>query len=292
MRTNMEIQIEKPKLLIYWDYELQKAADTSLINKKVWDGYIEYEQTEEILDLLKKLKVRNTFAILGYAAEKGKLPYHSPKQVKKISKLGHEIASHSYMHEYLPCISYNRLISTLTKSKKILEKVIGKKIISSVPPYNMPLEYFGVSFALKPKKISLSNLSIDKLLMALKQTGYKTCRMNKFTPIRNKVLNKFMSYKPNTRNRVMQFYLNCNAGFTSEAIEVVQHSIKKNSVAVIYGHPHSTGLKNKQNMRLLEKFLYYVKDLEDKGLIDITTPSEVYYEREKALNKNTKAKRQ
>ncbi|QQG38513.1 MAG: polysaccharide deacetylase family protein [Candidatus Woesearchaeota archaeon] len=288
----MEIQISKPKLLMYWDYELQKAADVSLINKKAWDGYMEYDQTEKILSLLRKFRIKNTFAILGYGAEKGELPYHSPKQIKKIAKLGHEIASHSYNHEYLPDISCNQLISTLEKSKKILEKVTGKKVISFVPPYNMPTEYFRFPLALKPRKFSLSRLNVNNLLRALKDTGYKTCRINKFTPITNKIFHKFLSYKPIKDDGIMQFYLNCSAGFTSEAKQVVSHAIKNNCVAVVYGHPHSTGLKNKQNIKFLESFLYHVKDLEDEGLIDITTPSELYNELHKPLNKEIKSKTQ
>lgn len=268
-------------LLLYWDYELQKGSDQRFLRNNKWDGYLEHEQTEKILDLLKNLKIKSTFAMLGYAAEKGDLPYHSQKQVKKISRFGHEIASHSYLHEYLSDITYNKLLHTLQKSKKILERVTKKKIISFVPPYNMPLEYFGMPLALKPGKSSISKLNLSTLFKALSKVGYRTCRINKFTPIRNKVFKKFTSYQPKIKKGIMQFSLNCNAGFTSEARQVVQHAIKNKSVAVVYGHPHSTNMRNKQNLVHLEKFLHYIKNLEDNSLITVTTPSEIYYKTQK-----------
>ena len=63
------------------------------------------KNTEMILELFEKYDVKATFFVLGYIAEK------FPDMIKKISGLGHEIASHSYApvsytHLTLPTTPY------------------------------------------------------------------------------------------------------------------------------------------------------------------------------------------
>jgi len=264
-------------LLIYWDYELQKGADQKFLKSDKWDGYGEYKQTELVLKLLDKYDVKTTFAVLGYAAKKGKLPYHAPEQIRKMHSLGHEVASHSQNHEYIPDLNDKQIEKTLIESKKNIEKVIKDKVYSFVPPYNMPLKYFGFNFALKHGKLpSFSKVSVERLLRILSRVGYKTCRLNKFTPIRNKLFDKYKSYKPRMLNKILTVKLNCHAGFLNDARQVVNHAIKTGNTAVIYAHPHALGKKGRQSLDNLKSFLVYIKSLEKEKKLKITTPYELY----------------
>src|SRR3989338_6321246 len=234
----------KGALCIYFDYELQKGNDSSKEkNKALWKGQDDYYQTKIILDLLKKYNVKATFAILGHCAKKGKLPYHAPEQIKLIAKKGHEIASHSQNHEHLPDLSYNEVVRTLTESKYLLED------------------------------LRKSKLSIGKLCHALAETGYKTIRLTKISPLRHKVFNSANSYEPKFIGNVMALTLNASAGFSKQAKKAVDHAIKQNKVAVVYGHPHSLAIDNEQNATFFENFLQYIKG---KKELWITTPSEIY----------------
>lgn len=87
------------------------------------------KNTEMILELFEKYDVKATFFVLGYIAEQ------FPELVKKISELGHEIASHSYAHIDLRKVSKEKFEEDFIKSKNILEKITGKKVQGFRAPF-------------------------------------------------------------------------------------------------------------------------------------------------------------
>ena len=87
------------------------------------------KNTEMILDLFEKYEVKATFFVLGYIAEQ------FPELIKKISELGHEIASHSYAHIDLRRVSKEKFEDDFIKSKNILEKITGKKVQGFRAPF-------------------------------------------------------------------------------------------------------------------------------------------------------------
>ena len=87
------------------------------------------QNTEMILDLFEKYDVKSTFFVLGYIAEQ------FPDLIKKISELGHEIASHSYAHIDLRKVSKEKFEEDFIKSKNILEKITGKKVKGFRAPF-------------------------------------------------------------------------------------------------------------------------------------------------------------
>ena len=89
--------------------------------------------TEIILQLFDELNFRSTFFFTGVMASV------YPHLVKKIASLGHEIGCHNYHHiDYKEEIE-QRFTEDLSRSKKMLEDMIGKEVIgyrspnSSVP---------------------------------------------------------------------------------------------------------------------------------------------------------------
>jgi len=102
--------------------------------------------TELILEALDNHKVKATFFILGWVAER------YPKLVKKISEEGHEVASHGYNHILNYNLSEEELRRDLESSKKLLEDLTGKEVIG----YRAP------SFSVN-----------DKVLATLSEIGYR-----------------------------------------------------------------------------------------------------------------------
>ncbi|MBU2540082.1 polysaccharide deacetylase family protein [Patescibacteria group bacterium] len=76
---------------------------------------------EIILDLLDKYKIKATFFITGYFAEK------EPEQVRLIKENGHEIACHGYNHFYRDNKDLD-IKQDIVKAKGILEKITGENI--------------------------------------------------------------------------------------------------------------------------------------------------------------------
>ena len=87
------------------------------------------KNTQVILDLFEKYDVKATFFVLGYIAEK------FPGMIKKISELGHEIASHSYAHIDLRKVSKKQFEDDFLKSVSIIEKITGKKVEGFRAPF-------------------------------------------------------------------------------------------------------------------------------------------------------------
>lgn len=80
------------------------------------------ENTNRVLNLLKEQNCLATFFVLGWIAER------CPNLVRKISELGHEIASHGYDHDLVYDLTPDKFRDDVRKSKEILESITGKKI--------------------------------------------------------------------------------------------------------------------------------------------------------------------
>jgi peptidoglycan/xylan/chitin deacetylase (PgdA/CDA1 family) len=64
-----------------------------------------------------------------------KQPHLTAVQIQEISALGHEIGSHTLSHANLTLLSEKELAAELSESKKILEDIIGKPVISLSFPF-------------------------------------------------------------------------------------------------------------------------------------------------------------
>jgi len=77
---------------------------------------------QRILEIFEKHRVTSTFFVLGEVAEV------SPKMVEKIYDLGHEIASHSYLHRDLTELSLTELEKSEKENRCLLEKITGETL--------------------------------------------------------------------------------------------------------------------------------------------------------------------
>jgi polysaccharide deacetylase family protein (PEP-CTERM system associated) len=80
-------------------------------------------QVGRILDILDRMGAKATFFVLGWVAER------FPELVREIDAHGHEIASHGYRHRLIYDLSPDKFREYLTRSKAILEDIIGKPVI-------------------------------------------------------------------------------------------------------------------------------------------------------------------
>lgn len=78
--------------------------------------------TKKILAELKKRKIKATFFILGETAK------WYPNLVKSIARDGHEIACHGMHHQDMTTTTRWRFAKELQESRRILERLYGKKI--------------------------------------------------------------------------------------------------------------------------------------------------------------------
>jgi polysaccharide deacetylase family protein (PEP-CTERM system associated) len=105
------------------DY-FQVAALAPAISRESWPTreYRVERNTEVILQLCEEKKVRGTFFILGWVAEK------SPQLVKRIANAGHEIACHGFSHQLIYRQTLEVFREETLRAKHFLEDVIGKTV--------------------------------------------------------------------------------------------------------------------------------------------------------------------
>lgn len=72
-----------------------------------------------LLDLLQRHRIRSTFFVPGYTAER------YPRCVKDIAAAGHEIAHHGYLHEQPTALSREEEIEALDRGLDALERIAG-----------------------------------------------------------------------------------------------------------------------------------------------------------------------
>lgn len=267
-------------LLLYWDYELQKGDEQS---RSGTQGRAEdYKQTERLLELLEHFSLRATFAVLGFCALPGGLPYHAADQIKKIADMGHEVASHSWEHEWIPNLTYDNLVEILSKSKKILAEVTGREVVSFAPPHNVPCRYLRKTALgwYQSRRSEYNRIDIPLLCKALRESGYKTCRItyeNIFQSIARHAFRKviYKPYAPERIEGIWCFRVGTPGGFSPTTRKVVDEAVKSGKIAVVYAHPHSLTADNWQNEKHLIPFLEHVSKLQNEGKLWVTTPSEL-----------------
>ncbi|WP_240344166.1 polysaccharide deacetylase family protein [Paenibacillus sp. SYP-B3998] len=80
--------------------------------------------TVEILDILKKKKVKATFFVVGYQVER------NPKVLASIVKEGHALGNHTWSHKDLTKLNDRQIMSEIVKANNAIQNITGE-----VPKY-------------------------------------------------------------------------------------------------------------------------------------------------------------
>lgn len=269
------------KLVCFYDYDTQWAADRSRSpgGAKKW-GHRDFENTERLLEAHARYDTPACFAVVGAAALPGSRPYHDPHQIRRIHAAGHEVASHSFQHEWLPGLGPAALRETLRHSKQALEDCIGAPVTSFVPPFNQPFDYAGalaISLA-ERREARAERTSLPELCRALAEEGYRFCRVAyRPWPLRlaERVLRRRIE-RPSRLETIagMQcLRLNAAVGFDASALRMVRLCAETGGVAIAHAHPHSVMTGGPQDLRYLEAFLQEVAELRKSGAIEVALPA-------------------
>jgi polysaccharide deacetylase family protein (PEP-CTERM system associated) len=79
-------------------------------------------QTERLLDLFGRKRVRATFFVLGWTAE------HDPALVREIAARGHEVASHGMSHLTADLLDEDAFRLDVRRGKALLEEILGAEV--------------------------------------------------------------------------------------------------------------------------------------------------------------------
>ena len=273
--------------MVFWDYDTQWGGDRSRLpgGTKEW-GRLEFENTDRLLELHAQYGIPASFAVVGAAALPGERPYHDPDQVRMIHAAGHEVASHSFRHDWLPGLGREELLDTLRRSKQALEECIGAQVVSFVPPYNQPFDYpprLSISLA-ERREAGRRRTGLGDLCTALGDTGYKFCRVSYRSigeRLRERVTKKARTAPARLEmiRGIQCIRMNAPGGFNEHAHRVLDHCAKKGGIVVVGGHPHSLHAGNTQDEHMLVPFLQHARDLHRQGLLRLALPRDFIGER-------------
>ena len=273
-------------LFLFWDYDTQWGADRSRgpSGAKNW-GPLEFVYTDELLDLHAKYGVPACFAVVGAVAVRGERPYHDPHQIRRIHKAGHEVASHSFQHDWLPGLGRVKLRETLRLSKESLEDCIGDPVEAFVPPYNQPFDYPpGLSFSLSERREAGSNrVGLKDVCEALSETGYRFCRVG-YWPMHFRICERILGRPLRTGALVESIAgvrclrMNTRGGFDERVVAALEYCVASRTMMTVYGHPHSLHSGNSQDFRHVKPFLEKVRGYVQKGLLRVCTPRDIFLE--------------
>ena len=87
------------------------------------------EDTEQLISILGKYKVKATFFVVGSWVDK------YPESVKQLSDAGHEINNHSNSHPHMPQLSVTQMTEELNACNEKISAITGKKPILFRAPY-------------------------------------------------------------------------------------------------------------------------------------------------------------
>ncbi len=87
------------------------------------------EQTDELLDILEKNKVKTTFFLVGDWVDK------YPESVKKIAEKGHDVGNHSNTHPHMTELSAEKMTAEVQACNEKIKKITGKQPTLFRAPY-------------------------------------------------------------------------------------------------------------------------------------------------------------
>jgi peptidoglycan/xylan/chitin deacetylase (PgdA/CDA1 family) len=92
--------------------------------------------TEQILDVLRDLKIRATFFVCGEDAER------YPQIVRRMHAEGHTIGNHTYSHPYLHGLGRTRMAQEIDRTQETIKRLTGQSPRLFRPPYGA--RWFGL----------------------------------------------------------------------------------------------------------------------------------------------------
>lgn len=87
------------------------------------------EDTQDLIDILKKYDVKVTFFVVGEWVDK------YPESVKALADAGHEIMNHSNTHPHMPQLSIQKMTEEINACNDKIEKITGRRPTLFRAPY-------------------------------------------------------------------------------------------------------------------------------------------------------------
>ncbi len=265
------------KLAISFDYDSPEGFRRSFGMQKMSPD-ADQRGTDLLLGVLSDNGVRATFGVVGRAALDGPPPEHCPGQIRTIHAAGHEVASHSMHHLFLPPLRRDELFEEAAASRRALEDCIGAPVRGFIPPFNRPMHFpqrraFSFSETLGLHGRGRGRQSVGSMLRILGEAGYGWSRVS-FEDKLARLLGERKPEQPFVYGEVVAIPLHCT-GFADAAKALVRRYLDSDMVINLYGHPSQALEDREQSAGALDGFLKTFGGERRQGELEILTMAEL-----------------
>ncbi len=275
--------MNKGQLCIIWDYDGAVGQINASYPYNFDESKIlrEYENVEKILDLAGSQQIKMTFACVGFGAEPGQYPYHIPEQIKKIFTLGHEIASHSWKHEWFPYLDKIQIQRSLARSKDALETCIGIEgaVTGFILPFSRPMSWYARgAFSLGDRVFGhwYPGADLGAMLKHIQAAGYRWSRVA-YRPIWKKFSKKSRQDQNLNRAWSSAHGVVCVPshvfGFDTVAQTLLNRVSSQGGRLVVSGHPAALSFGREESLENLVQFLKLAAQYQSQGRLESQTAS-------------------
>lgn len=241
----------------------------------------ELKNVQYILEKADEFNFRFSFAVTGFSAESTVYPFEIKDIIKDIYSKGHEIASHSWRHEWMPIMMPQQIIKSIQRSKFILEDCIGVPgaVVGFVPPHNRPMTWVQKgAYSLGDRGLYpfFKGGNIDYLVSVLKDSGYSWGRFVYTKPV-ERVFKQdvYTSLKRGVESvrgfSIVPLHYN---GFDAKAIKVIEQGVQLKKDVFICGHPSGLSRNGEEAIRHFDTFVEFLSAKSD--LIDVVPVNSRY----------------
>jgi peptidoglycan/xylan/chitin deacetylase (PgdA/CDA1 family) len=265
------------KLTISFDYDSPEGYRNSF-GMRGWRADADQEGTDLLLRVLGEHDARASFGVVGRVALEGAPPEHCPGQLRAIHAAGHEVASHSMYHRFLPPMRRQELYEDVLASRQALELCIGAPVRGFIPPFNRPMHFpqrraISVSEMLGLHGRGRGRQSLGSMLRVLGEAGFGWSRVS-FEDKVARWLGRRSPAQPFLFRGVTAIPLHAT-GFGDTAAALVERYLDTDLTIAIYGHPNQAQEDNDQSAAKLDRFLARFAPERRAGRLEIRTMAEV-----------------
>lgn len=277
------------RVAISFDYD-SPAGYRQSFNNPLRNPWLDFDGTEALLSVLAAHDVKATFAVVGHAALEGTPPEQCRDQIRKIYAAGHEIASHSMFHRFIPPMTSEELFEDLHASKRALESCIRGQVRGFIPPFNRPCHFpekraYSVSDVLGLKGRGRGRQSVVSMLRTLRTLEFGWCRVSyrpSLDTLKEKlrIQTRFAPIQPFIFEGVVVVPLHAT-GFSERSLRLIREYLDTDWVLSIFAHPNKAigeldeRGENDERAELLDSFLSALCKERSLGKLQFCTMAEI-----------------
>ena len=266
------------RLAISFDYDSPEGYRNSFAMQGC-RADADQQGTDALLRVLSDHNAVATFGVVGRVALDGPPPEHCPEQIRQIHAAGHEVASHSMYHRFLPPMRRRELFEDVAASRRALEHCIGAPVRGFIPPFNRPMHFpqrraISVSEVLGLHGRGRGRQSLGSLLRVLGEAGFGWSRVSFEDKLARIFGRAAAPAQPFLYRGVVAIPLH-STGFGEASAALVRRYLASDLTLAIYGHPNQALENNDQSAAMLDRFLTEFAGERRSGRLQLHTMAEI-----------------